>query len=215
MLTEEKHNPLIKEVGRQTYELLKFQHFRVLWVENTGTPEKQVEKILGNPHLLKFLIILDAISLEKRNNYIYLWITRKKEDGGGGGGKDTLMIWLPFQISPALCHDKSCILLLSWGLCCTIPWWLCFGAPFALNLGSSLSSCNNTGSISSLFSSKAWSKPILSGRRYWGSAALGSCDSLSLTASWQLLIWAEWTCVSLLARFVMCFWFPAAEMHFG
>jgi len=64
VLTEEKHNPLIKEVGRQTYELLKFQHFRVLWVANTGTQEKQVEKISGNTQVLKFLIILDAISLE-------------------------------------------------------------------------------------------------------------------------------------------------------
>lgn len=151
---------------------------------------------------------------EKKQLYVSMNY-KEKRSWGGGRGKDTLMIWLPFQISPALCHNKSCILLLSWGLCCNIPWWLCFGAPFALNLGSSLSSCNNTVSISSLFSSKAWSKTTLLGRRHWGSAALGSCDSLSLTASWQLLIWAEWTCVSLLARFVMCFWFPAAEMHFG
>lgn len=80
MLTEKKHNPLIKEVGRQTYELLKFQHFRVLWVENTGTQGKQVGKILGNPHLLNFLIILDAISLDKRNNfYMYIYELRKKK----------------------------------------------------------------------------------------------------------------------------------------
>lgn len=96
MLTEKKHNPFIKEVGRQTYELLKFQHFSVLWVENTGTQEKQVEKILGNPHLLKFSIILDAMSLEKRSNYTYIYIymnyKEKKKTGREGGGKGTLML---------------------------------------------------------------------------------------------------------------------------
>lgn len=84
MLTEKKHNPLIKEVGRQTYELLKFQHFRVLWVENTRTQEKKkkkVEKILGNSHLLKFLIISDAVSLEKRNNSYIYELQRKKKTG--------------------------------------------------------------------------------------------------------------------------------------
>lgn len=140
--------------------------------------------------------------------YTHMWITKKKTGRGkGNGGKDTFMLWLQFQISPALCHNKSYILLLSLGLCYNIPWSLCFAVCTEFGeLYKQLLHCD----ISSLFPSKVWSKPTLLGKQCFGELWLPEPDSLLTDTNTSTV-----NVCSLLAKFVMCFWFPASEMHFG
>lgn len=150
-----------------------------------------------------------------RKETIHIYMNYK---GKGRRGKNrrkrhiNALVRLPFQISSALCHNKSCILLLSWGLCCNILRSLCFRAVFALNLRSSLSSCNNSVIFPCYFLAKhdqkhTFGEEIL-GEHCFGSWWLPESDSLLTVTN----ISRANVC-SLLARFVMCFWFPASEMH--
>jgi len=158
----------------------------------------------------------------RKETILYVYIGIAKENNMGGRGKRegkrkrhiNALVRLPFQISSALCHNKSCILPLSWGLCCSILPLLCFSAVFALYLRSSPSSCNSSAIFPHCLLAKGDQKARSQGGGTgaalpWVAVAPGA-DSL-LTASNG----SRASAGSLLAGLGMCFWFPASEMHFG